>query len=241
MKKNNIIFAAILFIACGLSTINAQMISLTTKGEVEVIPDIVSTNISITKTNKDATILKKEIIKISEELNKRFSKLDIDKKDIQTSNLQINKEYNWINNQKVFKGYRANINTKVIFRNLKGLEKIYADLLDNEDITLNGLHYDYSKKEEAENEAYIKALNNANVLAEKLFNETKSKSFHLSKEPKIVIESISNNGETPTPTPRPMYKASANYEVMDVNSSMVDVNAGTITYTKNLTVVYKML
>lgn len=240
---NNIKFAfiAILFTVSGFTTLSAQMISLTAKGEVEVTPDIASTHINISKTNKDADALRNEILQISKDLNSKLSKLKVDKKDIQTSNLQINKEYNWVKSEKVFKGYRASINTNVIFRDVDKLEKIYTQLLNNEDITVNGIQYDYSKKEDAQNDAYIKALNNANILAERLFNETKAKSFHLSSEPKIVIESISNNGETSIPTPRPMFKTTASYDSMENTiAPSVDINVGTITYTKSLTVVYKM-
>lgn len=240
MKKIQIALVAILFSVSSLTTINAQMISLTTKGEIEVTPDIASTNISITKTNKDANVLKKEISQISSNLNKELSKLKIEKKDIQTSNLQINKEYDWVKSERVFKGYRATISTSVTFRNISNLEKIYTQLLSNEDIVINGIQYDYSKKAQAENEAYVKALSNANTLAEKLFKETKSKSLHHSEEPKIIIESITNNGETPTPTPRPMYKTSLNFEASDnVMPPSIDINAGTITFTKSLTVVYQ--
>lgn len=238
------IHLAILMMIVSLTSfsINAQKISLTSKGEVEVTPDIASTIINIQKTSKEADELKSKILKISKDLNKEFSKLNIEDKDIQTSNLQINKEYNWVNGKKVFKGYRASINTTVTFRNIDDLEKIYTKLLSNENITVNGIQYDYSKKDEAENDAYINALNKANVLAEKLFNETKSNAFKLSKSPRIIIESISNNGSTATPSPKPMYKALANYESMDaVSTPSIDINVGTITYTKTLTVVYNKL
>ena len=238
MKKIQIALVAILFSVSCFTTINAQMISLTIKGEVEVIPDIASTNISITKTNKDANVLKKEISQISRDLNKELSKLKIEKKDIQTSNLQINKEYDWVKSERVFKGYRATISTSVTFRNINNLEKIYTQLLSNEDTVVNGIQYDYSKKAEAENEAYIKALSNANTLAEKLFKEAESKS--MPSNSKIIITSISNNDSTPSDSPKPMYKA-ANLEAFSDSTPSIDINSGTMTITKNLTVVYQSL
>ncbi|MGY5355689.1 SIMPL domain-containing protein [Wenyingzhuangia sp. IMCC45467] len=246
MKKIKLIIAVTFIVVCGFTTLNAQTISLTAKGEVEVTPDIASTNISITKTNKNADDLKEIILDISKNLNHKLLKLKIDKKDIQTSNIQINKEYDWVKSEKVFKGYRASISTSVTFRDLKNLEKIYADLLSNEDITVNGIQYDYSKKEEAENDAYIKALSNANILADKLSKEIENRPKLLTsdnKKVKIIINSISNNGESPTPSPRPvMYKTNVSFEASDnMATPSIDINAGTITYVKSLTVVYQLL
>ncbi|GGF80817.1 SIMPL domain-containing protein [Wenyingzhuangia marina] len=238
MKKIHIAVVAILFSLSSFTTLNAQMISLTVKGEVEVTPDIASTNISITKTSKDVDVLRKEISQISNSLNKDLSKLKIEKKDIQTSNLQINKEYDWVKSERVFKGYRATISTTVTFRNISNLEKIYTQLLSNEDIVVNGIQFDYSKKTEAENEAYVKALNNANTLAEKLFKEAESKS--MPSNSKIIITSISNNDSTPSDSPKPMYKA-ANLEAFSDSTPTIDINSGTMNITKSLTVVYQSL
>ncbi len=152
-----------------------KTILLKATGTVEIAPDEASIIINASCTNRDIKQAKACLIEITSDLNENLNEFGIQKEDILTTNVNLNKEYIWINNSEVFNGYRASTTTSVIVRNLNTLDELYSNLLGNNKLSIGSLAYGYSKMDSINNLAYIKALENANKIADQILNQLPEK------------------------------------------------------------------
>lgn len=219
-----------------VSFTNAQKsnLILQSRGEVEAVPDIAGVSIQIESTNKELKIVKEEVVKASEELNKILGNYKIDKKDIQTTNINYNKRYEWINNKNVFTGYTAYISTNVTVRNIAVLNTLYPELLNFNKISVHGISYDVSNVNSYENEAYVKALKNCNTLAEMLLKES---GFKTKKISKISLRQLENR-----PHYEPEYKMMAvrSADAVAESQPAISVNPGLMKIAKEIFVEYEL-
>ncbi len=140
-------------------------------GEVETLPDMASFRIELSCLKKSIKESKACLVDKSNELNKTLLGFGIDQKDILTTAVNLNKSYNYTNNSQVFAGYNSSTTLYITIRDLNNLDIIYTELLENRNLELNALAYSHSKLDSLKNEAYVKALKNSQVLADKLLSE----------------------------------------------------------------------
>jgi uncharacterized protein len=137
-------------------------------GEVETLPDMVSFHINLNCLQKSVKASKLCLVEKSNELNSKLLSFGIDKNDILTTSVNMNKSYSWRNNSQVFEGYNSSTTMHVTIRDIAKLDQIYTELLENRNLDLGGLTYAHSKLDSLKNEAYVDALKKANTLADKL-------------------------------------------------------------------------
>jgi uncharacterized protein len=177
MKMNKIIgLLALITLASCQSRPTSQAskfktITIKSYGEVETLPDMATFNISLNCLAQSVKASKKCLVDKSNELNEKLLSFGIDKKDILTTSITMNKSYTWRNNSNVFEGYRSSTETYITVRNLDKLDEIYTELLENRNLELGGLSYSHSKMDSLQNEAYLNALKKSDVLADKLLTE----------------------------------------------------------------------
>lgn len=174
--KNNIIAIVILNLflvqyAFGQQTSRLKTMMLHTAGKVEVAPDMAHFSIHLECLDKSVLESKNCLTEKSNSLHKKLLKLGLKKKNLMTTAVTMNKSFRYENGKRLFEGYKSGTSVKVTVRNLDLLEDIYSALLENENLSIGGLSYSHSKMEALQNKAYIKALRNANNLAEALLSE----------------------------------------------------------------------
>jgi uncharacterized protein YggE len=187
MKIHNSIalFALVTLSACQSNpashSSNFKTITIKSDGEVETLPDMATFYIDLSCLDKTVKSSKECLVKKSNELNEKLLSFGIDKKDILTTAVNLNKNYTWKNNSNVFEGYISSTETFITVRNLDKLDEIYTELLENRNLELSGLSYSHSKIDSLQNEAYLNALKKADILADKLLTRLPEKKKEILK------------------------------------------------------------
>jgi uncharacterized protein YggE len=174
MKSLSLILSVVLLISCNSGN-DYKTILLKTSGSVEIAPDEASIIINANCINKDIKQAKSCLIDITSSLNDDLLNFGIQKEDILTTNVNLSKDYIWTNNSEVFNGYRASITTSIRVRDLKILDELYSNLLSNDKLGIGSLTYGHSKMDSINNVAYLKALENANKLADQILSQLPEK------------------------------------------------------------------
>ena len=86
---------------------NYKTILLKTNGIVEVAPDEASLTLNLSCVDKNIEQAKTCLLTISSRLNEDMINFKIMEEDILTTNVNLNKDYVWINNSNIFNGYLA--------------------------------------------------------------------------------------------------------------------------------------
>jgi uncharacterized protein YggE len=153
----------------------------------------------------------------------------IEERDIQTSSINLNPEYRYVDNQPpVLTGYRAGNEVTVRFRDIKNTGKILDALVSQGANQINGPMLTLDKPQQALDEARLAALQTARARA-----ETYARS--LGKRVRRIL-SISEAGADYRPVPRPMMRESAQ---MAAGASS-DIAPGEQIVAVNLTVSFEL-
>ncbi|MFB6317219.1 SIMPL domain-containing protein [Saccharicrinis sp. FJH54] len=171
MKKIVIIAILSTFLIGCQQNISNKTIVLKASGYVLAEPDQASIDLNLSCVDKNLEKAKSKLINKASTVNDILKKLGIEEKDILTTSLRLNKAYEWRNNSNVFTGYNASSQVHVVIRNLDILGDFYTRFLVMEDLSIGNLTYQHSKIDSLSNEAYLNALENASILADKLLTK----------------------------------------------------------------------
>jgi uncharacterized protein len=226
--KTSLFLSLLILIGCTASR-EFKTIILKTSGIVETAPDEASITISVTCVDMIIEQAKMCLIEKTEGLNDDLERYAIPKEDILTTQVNLTKDYIWRNNSNIFNGYRASTSMNVKIRDLKILEELYATLLTNEQLTIGALTYSHSKMDSISGLAYLKALENANTLADRILSQIPEKNK--------VIKQISNiRTERSEGSPGVFRKL----EVAEMDQERLPVNTGNIVNEQQLYVEYEI-
>ena len=230
MKRLLFLLPALMLISCNPKN-DYKTILLKATGTVEIAPDEASIIINASCTDRDINQAKACLIQISSGLNENLNEFGIQKEDILTTNVNLNKEYNWINNSQVFTGYRASTTTSVRVRNLNNLDELYSTLLGNDKLSIGSLSYGHSKMDSINNLAYIKALESANKTADQILDQLPEKNKSIVQVSNFEIEKSDS-------------RLNLKYEILAENESIdksnLTINLGNVVAVQQLFVEYKI-
>jgi uncharacterized protein YggE len=208
-----------------------KTILLKSSGIVEVAPDEASLSLNLSCVDKNIEQAKSCLLNISSRLNEDLINFKIRKEDILTTNVNLNKDYVWINNSNIFNGYLASTTTRVKIRDLTILDEVYTKLLSNENLTIGSLIYNHSRLDSINEVAYLIALENANKLADKILSRLPEKNK--------AITQISNFEISRSKiSPEPGLMKNEEFAVQD--QSQLTVNIGNMIAEKVLFVEFKI-
>lgn len=230
MKRIYIILSVILLISCNPEK-KYKTILLKTSGIVEVAPDEASLSLNLSCVDKNIEQAKACLVSISSKLNEDLLNFGIKKEDILTTNVNLNKDYVWINNSNIFNGYLASTTTRVKIRDLTILEEVYTNLLSNEKLTIGSLTYNHSRLDSINEVAYLNALDNANKLADKILSRLPEKNKAITQISNFEITRSEIN-------PEPNLRKLEEFEVQD--QSQLTVNIGNMIAEMHLYVEFKI-
>ena len=230
MKRLSILLSVILLVSCNPEN-DYKTILLKTSGIVEVAPDEASLSLNLSCVDKNIEQAKTCLLSISSRLNEDLINFKIRKEDILTTNVNLNKDYVWINNSNIFNGYLASTTTRVKIRDLTILDEVYTKLLSNENLTIGSLTYNHSRLDSINEVAYLIALENADKLADKILSRLPEKNK--------AITQISNFEITRSKiSPEPGLMKNEEFAVQD--QSQLTVNIGNMIAEKALYVEFKI-
>lgn len=218
----------------GASEVNivstGPVIDLNVTESVQNIPNVASFSTGVATTAATA----REAIRINSgkmsAIIARLKSLGIKGKDIQTSNLSLNKDYDFVNSKRRFKGYRVFNNVSGKLRDMDKLPKLLDAIASDGATDFNGPHFSYEDEGGAKNAARDKAWASAKSLAK----------YHAAKAGYnnvrvLRVAEQSRNVIIPTPSAR-----FAMAEAADAGSS-TPIEQGEVATSVSLTVTFEMV
>lgn len=252
MKMNKIAFAIGLGTLLALQACNSntpyqrqqsKIIMLESTGEVSVQPDEAGITIYLNCLDKDIKKSKECLVEKSEALNKLFAEYDIKKEDIMTTSISRDKEYEWIRSyngspsKRIFKGYRSSVTTSITVKDLKVLEELYPELLEDEDINVHGLSFTHSNMDSLNNAAYMNAADKADILADQLVERMGASKKEILRIGNTALPATGNDFYDDGYLTQEIKTLPG---VVSGNQSNITINNGTVHVRKNLTIEYKV-
>lgn len=170
MYKHLIFIVFILIVSCSpreerqpLKTLNVK-----SEGSLAVEPDMASFSLRASCVDRDIKAAKRCLVETTNTLNKQLKEIGIPSEDLASTALNMEKQYTWNRNSRVFEGYNVSTELFIKVTNIRLLEKLYTQLIENPKISLYGLSYGHSQMDSLKDEAYSQALKNAGRTANKI-------------------------------------------------------------------------
>ncbi len=229
------ILSVIILFSCQNNSPNERSkfktIMIKSYGQIEILPDLATFSINLNCLDKSVKFSKKCLVDKSNELNSKLISFGIDQDDILTTAVNLNKNYTWVNNTRVFQGYNSSTRMIITIRDIDKLDEIYTELFENRNLELDGLSYTHSKIDSLKNEAYVDALKKANILADKLLME-------LPESEKEILKI--GNVEISASMPETNELKSDALESSTVQNQSIAISTGTVIVNSTLYVEYQI-
>jgi uncharacterized protein YggE len=140
------------------------------EGKVFAQPDVFLLDLGVSKLANSTATAQTQTKQVMDQVISLAKELGIESKDIQTTNLSINPEYDYLNGTQTIKGYRANHSLTLKIRKLDTVDAIIPKISFDNDIQIASMRYDIDDKtafySQARKLAYQKAEQKAKELAE---------------------------------------------------------------------------
>ena len=177
--------------------ISGTRLDVSATGEVTRVPDLAIISAGVQTLKPTATAAIEENAARMERVRAALKHAGIEDKDIQTSNLSLNPEYQYDQNRPPrLTGYRASNTVSVKFRDLKRTGAILDALVAEGANQINGPSLTIDKPESALDEARTKAIANGRLRAD-LY--ARALGMHV-----VRLISVSEGGGYGVPPPMPM-------------------------------------
>ena len=192
--------------------LSGTRLDISATGEVTRVPDVAIISAGVQTLQPTATGAIEQNAARMERVRAALKRAGIDDKDIQTSALNLNPEYQYDQNQPPrLTGYRATNTVNVKFRDLKRTGAILDALVAEGANQINGPNLTIDKPEAALDEARIKALANGRARAD-LYARALGKRV-------VRLLSVSESGGYAVPPPMPVMMAERS---MDAAQTKID-------------------
>ena len=209
-----------------------QRNSITVQGEGKVIgiPDTVTINIGLSTEDESINTAQNINSKtINTVINKLKNEIKLDKKNIKTTNYNINPRYDWKDGETILKGYIVSQNIKIKTTNLTKINKILQIAGEYNFNQVGDLNFSIDNKETLKQEARIIALKNA-----------KQKAKSLADVMEVKLGKVLSFSEQSNSRSFPIMKSYATIEDSQINKIVPELEAGAETIKINATVEYEI-
>jgi len=223
------ILSVILLVGCQSNTPDRskfKTMMIKAQGKIETLPDNATFYINLNCLENSVKLSKKCLVDKSNDLNSKLISFGINKDDILTTSVNMNKSYTWVKNTRVFQGYNSSTMMHITIRDIDKLENIYSELLENRNLDLGGLSYSHSKIDSLKNEAYSDALEKANILADKLLMEIPESDKEILKIGNVEISSsLPESNRSNNAVLEEVVETSAQNQSINISKGTVIVNS----------------
>jgi uncharacterized protein YggE len=215
--------------AAAAQTVNGTRLDVVATGEVTRVPDVARIGAGVVTQAATASAAIQQNAQQMARVRAALKRAGIADRDIQTSSINLNPEYRYVENRPpVLTGYRAGNEVTVRFRDLANTGRILDALVAEGANQINGPTLTLDKPDEALDEARTAALRKAQARAEMYARS-------LGKRVARVV-AVSETGTAYQPYPRPMM-AEARGMAADAASK---IDPGEQSVTVNLTVTFDL-
>ena len=179
-------------------TIAGSRLDISATGEVTRVPDIAIISAGVVSRSATATGALQDAADRMQRVLAALKRAGVEDRDVQTSNISLNPEYRYVENQPPqLTGYTASNQLTIRFRDIRNSGKILDALVGQGANQINGPSLTIDKPEAVLDEARARAIAIGRARAE-LY--ARSLGLRL-----VRVVSVSENaGEYPVPPPRPM-------------------------------------
>ncbi len=174
-------------------------ISVNGEGKIKVAPDRVHINFGVENIGKEAAEVKKTNDETVDKVLKFIKKFGIPTTDFQTTNVSLNRDYDY---DKKKYNFRASQTICITLKDISKYDSLMNGLIDNGINNITNVTFEASKIEEYKSEARKLAIKDARHKAEDYVNALGQK----------MGKAILVTDTTQTYFPQPMYKAMAGQE-----------------------------
>ncbi len=209
------IFGPIPFSVNSVTTTKFTTFDVSGEGKVTAIPDIAVVSVGIQANGQTVKVTQDQINSTINKVSDAIKKLGVEKKDIQTTNYNINPTKNT--------GYEANTNLQIKIRKIENANSVIDAATANGANQVGGINFDIDDKSKLENEARQKAVADAKS---KAGDAAKIAGFKLGR---IINYSESFGGIIPMP-----YRAMAADQAIVGIPTQVEPGSSEITVTVTL-------
>ena len=208
---------------------NGTLLSVSASADAKRVPDVANISTGVVTQAADANAAMRANAVQMDKVMGAIRAAGIAERDIQTSGINLNPQYNYRDNAPpTITGYQANNTVSITVRDLSKLGKVLDTLVEQGANQVNGPSFEVDKPDEAYDEARVGALKKAQARA-----TTYADALGL-KVRRIV--SISEGGSS-MPRPMPMVRAMAADAGMSKETS---VAPGETTLSVSLDVVFEL-
>ncbi|HSD17610.1 MAG TPA: SIMPL domain-containing protein [Thermomonas sp.] len=203
-------------------------LSVSASAEATRVPDVATLSTGVVTQAADANAAMRANAVQMDKVMAAIRASGIAERDIQTSGINLNPQYKYVENQPPsITGYQASNNVNVKVRDLSRLGKVLDAFVANGANQINGPSFEVDKPDEAYDEARLAALKKAQARA-----ETYASALGLNVR---RIVSISEGGAS-VPRPMPMMRAMA----MDSMAKETSVSPGEASLSVSIDVVFEL-
>ena len=209
--------------------VDGTLLSVSASAEAKRVPDVASISTGVVTQAVDANAAMRANAAQMDKVMAAIRAAGIAERDIRTSGINLNPQYNYRDNAPpTINGYQASNTVSITVRDLSRLGKVLDTLVEQGANQVNGPSFEVDKPDEAYDEARVGALKKAQARA-----QTYADALGL-KVRRIV--SISEGGSS-MPRPMPMMRMQAADAVMAKETS---VAPGETTLSVSLDVVFEL-
>lgn len=169
------------------------------RGSVMVEPDIAIVTLGVFTEDMELQKAQDENTKTMNRIINTLKKMGIPSKDIQTESYTINPQYDYVNGNQVFKGYRVTHTIKVTIRDLNMVGEVIDNAVKQGANIVNNINFTVSEPFQYYKQALNKAINNSIDKAKTIGEELR---VQVSTTPIQIIEKGIESSIAPT-----LYKA----------------------------------
>ena len=175
-------------------TTKTDSFTVTGEGKVTAVPDVAVVSAGVVAQGTSVKQVQQEMNTKINTVTDSVKKLGIDSKDIQTTNYSVSPTYDYRAGTQKIIGYQANTNVTIKVRAIDKANDVVDAATAGGANQVGGISFDVSDKTKAENEARVKAVEEAKKKAE---TASKAAGFSLGR----VINYSENFGGMPRPMP----------------------------------------
>jgi uncharacterized protein len=178
-----------------VTTTKSDTFNVTGEGKSSAVPDSASLSVGISANGSTVKQVQDQINTTSNRISDAIKKVGIDSSDIQTTNYNIQPNYDYANGSQRITGYNANTNLSIKIKDLQKINEVIDSASASGANQIGAVNFEVSDKTKAENEAREKAVADAKLRAE---NAAKVGGFRLGR---LINYSESSGGMGPRPLP----------------------------------------
>ena len=162
---------AILFIFIAVFSQSDRFIEISGHSKLEEKANIVYWNLQVKSVSKELKDAKETSDKIVKSLSLKLKKHSIHKKSLVLRNTTQGKNYEYIDNKRVFTGYYYNRDFRLELKEIKKFDTVSDILTSNEMIEIHQIKYDLQNKSKLKEKAIKAAIQDAKRKAETIASE----------------------------------------------------------------------